>query len=87
MIWSPQEQFGIVIKCPEHGIELRPYQWTSYISGKGGEMARLIYDLMGNVISKESIFVPMEDNVISCERLHQTFIMSCQVTSKNIFLP
>ena len=43
MIWSPQEQFGIVINCPEHGIELRPYQWTSDVSGKGGEMAIKAY--------------------------------------------
>ena len=57
MIWSPQEQFGIVINCPEHGIELRPYQWTSDISGKGGEMARLIYDLMGNVILVQRIYL------------------------------
>ena len=57
MIWSPQEQFGIVINCPEHGIELRPYQWTSDVSGKGGEMARLIYDLMGNVILVQRIYL------------------------------
>ena len=57
MIWSPQEQFGIVINCPEHGIELRPYQWTSDVSGKGGEMGRLIYDLMGNVILVQRIYL------------------------------
>lgn len=57
LIWSPQEQFGIAIKCPEHGNELRPYQWTSDVSGKGGEMARLIYDLMGNVILVQRIYL------------------------------
>ena len=57
MIWSPQEQFGIAIKCPEHGIKLQPYQWTSDVSGKGGEMARLIYDLMGNVILVQRIYL------------------------------
>ena len=57
MIWSPQEQFGIGIKCPEHGNELRPYQWTNDVSGKGGETPRLIYDLMGNVILVQRIYL------------------------------
>ena len=57
MLWSPQEQFGIVIQCPLHGHELRPYQWTSDISGKGGEMARLVYDLMENVILIQRIYL------------------------------
>ena len=57
MLWSPQEEFGIVIQCPLHGHELRPYQWTSDISGKGGEMARLVYDLMENVILIQRIYL------------------------------
>ena len=57
MIWSPQEQFGIAIKCPEHGNELRPYQWTNDVSGKGGETPRLISDVMGNVILVQRIYI------------------------------
>ena len=57
MLWSPQEQFGIVIQCPLHGHELRPYQWTSNVSGKGGEMARLVYDFMENVILVQRIYL------------------------------
>ena len=46
-----------VLSRLEHGIELQPYQWTSDVSGKGGEMARLIYDLMGNVILVQRIYL------------------------------
>ena len=56
-IWSPKEQFEISMKCPEHGTELQPSLWASDVSGKGGQIARLVYDLMGNVILIQRIYL------------------------------
>lgn len=57
LLWSPQEQFQIPMKCPLHGKELRPYQWTSDISGKQKENGRLIFDYMGNIILVQRIYL------------------------------
>lgn len=57
ILWSPQEQFKVCIKCPEHKCELKPVDWTSDVCGEGGEMARLIFDLMGNVILVQRIYL------------------------------
>lgn len=57
MLWSPQEQFKVFIKCPVHGCKLKPVDWTSDVSGKGGQVARLVYDFMENVIVIQRIYL------------------------------
>ena len=57
MLLSTQEQFKVFIKCPEHGCKLKPVDWASDVSGKGGQVARLVYDFMGNVILIQRIYL------------------------------
>lgn len=38
------------MKCLEYKCELKLVDWMSDVFGEGGEMVRLIFDLMGNVI-------------------------------------
>ena len=33
LIWSPQEHFGMPMKCPVHGNKLLPLKWTNTVSG------------------------------------------------------
>ena len=56
MLWSPKEQFQIALNCPLHGNDLHPNQWTRYVSGKGGEKARLIYDFMEDIVLVQRIY-------------------------------
>lgn len=63
LLWSPQEQFQIRLRCPIHGKELRPYQWTRDVSGKQGESARLVFDFMGNVILVQRIYLCVQGRI------------------------
>lgn len=54
---EPQEQFKVSINCPEHGCTLKPVDWTSNVSGKGGHVGRLVYDFMGNVILIQRMYL------------------------------
>ena len=57
-VWSPQEQFpGCVIKCPAHNLPLVPWQFTAGESGKKDRMPRLIFDLFGNVLLVQRIYL------------------------------
>ena len=42
--WSPKEQYNCPINCPVHNTPMKPWQWTSDLSGKKGKRPRLIYD-------------------------------------------
>lgn len=56
LIWSPQEHFGVQMKCPVHGNNLRPLKWTNTVSGKKDHDARLVYDIQGNIILVQRIY-------------------------------
>ena len=56
LLWSPQEQFNIELKCPVHGNSLQPSSWTVNVSGEKNDGARLVFDLNSNVILVQMIY-------------------------------
>ena len=56
LLWSPQEQFDIQLKCPVHGNSLQPSSWTTNLSGEKDNGARLVFDMNSNVILVQRIY-------------------------------
>ena len=56
LIWSPQEHFGMPMKCPVHGNKLLPLKWTNTLSGVRDHHARLVHDIQGNIILVQRIY-------------------------------
>ena len=57
-VWSPQEQFvECVIRCPAHDVPLVPWQFNTGEFGKKDRMPRLIFDLFGNVLLVQRIYL------------------------------
>ena len=56
LIWSPQEYFGMPMKCPVHGNKLLPLKWTNTVSGVKDHHARLVHDIQGNIILVQRIY-------------------------------
>ena len=59
LLWSPQEQHAAgTMKCPIHtDVILRPWQWTNNLDGNKEQRPRLIYDLFGNIILVQRIYL------------------------------
>ena len=57
LLWSPKEQYNCHINCPVHNTPMKPWQWTSDLSGKKGKRPRLIYDLFGNIILVQRLYI------------------------------
>ena len=59
LLWSPQEQYAVcTMKCPIHtDVVLRPWQWTKNLNGNKEKRPRLIYDLFGNIILVQRIYL------------------------------
>lgn len=62
LLWSPQEQYNAcTLKCPIHtDVVLRPWQWTNNLNGDKEKRPRLIYDLFGNIILVQRIYLCMQ---------------------------
>lgn len=72
-IWSPCEQFAdLKIECPAHnGVMLKPWQWAKDVRNKQrGKVPRMVYDLYGNVILIQKIYVCVRGR--SCHKLMPT---------------
>ena len=60
---QPSEQYDFPMKCPVHRTVLRPWRWTSDFSGNKGKRPRLIYDLFGNIILVQRMYLCVQGRV------------------------
>ena len=72
LIWSPQEHFGILMKCPVHGNKLLPLKWTNIVWGVKDHDARLVYDIQGNIILVQRIYYCVRGRI--CHSLRSTLL-------------
>jgi len=70
LIWSPQEHFGMPMKCPVHGNKLLPRKWTNTVSGVKDHDARLVHDIQGNIIFVQRIYYYVRGWI--CQSLRST---------------
>lgn len=63
LLWSPKEQYNCPINCPLHNTPLKPWQWTSDLSGKKGKRPRLIHDLFGNIILVQRLYTCVQGRI------------------------
>ena len=70
LIWSPQEHFGMPMKCPVHGNKLLPLKWTNTVSGVKDHHTRLAHDIQGNIILVQRIYYCVRGRI--CHSLRST---------------
>ena len=59
-LWSPHERYSAICKpkCPTHKhVALTPWQWTTSLDSDKGKRPRLIYDLFGNILLVQRIYL------------------------------
>lgn len=56
-IWCPVTHYGLDIKCPIHGCLLKPSFFTEQLSKVSARNPRLVYDLRGNVLLVQRMYV------------------------------
>ena len=73
LIWSPQEHFGMPMKCPVHGNKLLPLKWTNTVSGVKDHHARLVHSRQHYFASKNLLLCSWMDlsqskiNFVRCQ--------------------
>ena len=87
LIWSPQEHFGIEMKCPVHNKNLPPLKWTKTVSGNKDCDARLIYDLHGNIILVQRIYYCVRGRICHSLRSTSLDVLHCLPSSIQVYFP
>ena len=87
LLWSPQEHFGIILKCPVHSSPLHPVRWTKTVSGNMANNARLIYDLHGNIILVQRIYNCNNDGIAHQMRSTSFDVHNCLSRTIQLFFP
>ena len=87
LIWSPQEHFGIQMKCPVHGSKLLPLKWTNTVSGVRDHDARLVYDIQGNIILVQRIYCCVRGRICFSLRSTSLDVLNCLPCSIQAYFP
>lgn len=56
-IWCPITHWKIEVKCPLHGCQLTPRTFTDVVDKTSPKNPRLVYDLRGNVLMVQRIYL------------------------------
>ena len=56
-IWCPVAHYNVEIKCPLHNCPLKPGMFTDEVQKKSPRNPRLVYDLRGNVILIQRMYL------------------------------
>lgn len=87
LIWSPQEHFGIQMKCPVHDKNLLPLKWTNTVSGRKDSDARLVYDIQGNIILVQRIYYCVHGRISHILRSTSPDVLRCLPSNIQAYFP